>query len=106
MGTEQTGAKIKKVQKGLDEVKEVLVKATEKVMKRGEEIESLVKKTAGLQADSLQFRRTATNAKDKTKETCCCFNFWRHVGEAIEEKITQNKYADQRPGYGSINNSD
>lgn len=58
--------KLTKVQKDLDEVKDVVLKSMDDLLKRGETLDSLMQKSNDLSVTSLQFYRTA---RDNNK--CC-----------------------------------
>jgi len=61
--------KLTKVQKSLDEVKDVMQKNIEEVLKRGETLDSLMEKSADLSATSVQFYKKAK------KTNACCKSF-------------------------------
>jgi len=50
---------INNVQRGLDEIKDVMIENIEKVMERGEAIESLVKRTDHLNFSSENFKKSS-----------------------------------------------
>jgi synaptobrevin family protein YKT6 len=58
--------KIMKIEKDLEEVKGIVVKSMDDILKRGENIESLMNKSADLSQTSVQFYRTA-----KKNNQCC-----------------------------------
>jgi len=55
--------KMSRIQKGLSEVKDVMVENIEKVLKRGEKIEVLVDKTESLRFSSDSFRQQSRNLR-------------------------------------------
>eukprot|EP00736_Rhodelphis_marinus_P003273 Rmarinus@m.26297 len=55
--------KVTKVQREIDEVKNVMVHNIEKVLERGEKIELLVDKTENLNQQAFQFKKQATQLK-------------------------------------------
>jgi len=58
--------KIAKIQKELDEVKEIMATNIEAVLKRGEDLDSLMEKSTDLSATSLTFYKKA-----KKQNQCC-----------------------------------
>jgi len=58
--------KIMKIEKELEEVKGIVVKSMDDILQRGENIESLMTKSADLSSTSVQFYRTA-----KKNNQCC-----------------------------------
>jgi len=60
--------KIAKIQKNLDEVKEVMQRNIEEILKRGETLESLMDRSKDLSAVSIQFYRKA-----KSTNQCCSY---------------------------------
>ncbi|CEL93657.1 unnamed protein product [Vitrella brassicaformis CCMP3155] len=58
--------KLTKVQKDLDEVKDVMLKSIEDLLQRGETLDSLMQKSTDLSQTSYQFYRTA-----KKNNQCC-----------------------------------
>jgi len=53
--------KIKKLQEGIDEVKNIMINNIDRVLERGEKIELLLDKTEQLQATSAGFKKASTN---------------------------------------------
>jgi len=62
----QDADKLSKVQKSLDEVKEVMHRNIEEILKRGETLDDLMTKSADLSAVSVQFYKKA-----KKTNQCC-----------------------------------
>ena len=58
--------KITKIEKELDEVKGIVIKSMDDILKRGEALESLMQKSEDLSQVSYQFYRTA-----KKNNQCC-----------------------------------
>ena len=58
--------KLSKIQKDLDDIKDVMHKNIEEVLQRGENLDSLMDKSEDLSATSVQFYRKA-----KAQNACC-----------------------------------
>jgi len=68
--------KIRKVRGEIDQVKTVMIENIDKVLERGDKIETLMDKTDLLQAQSQRFRTVSTSLKRhlwwKNTKLCCC----------------------------------
>lgn len=62
----QEADKITKIEKELDEIKDVVMQSMDDLLKRGETLDSLMKKSNDLSATSYQFYKTA-----KKNNQCC-----------------------------------